>query len=89
MTSCEDKLSADFTRVPVIDVHKDNLSVHLPGLLRAIEESSFVAIDCVRLYIETRYIKKNILSRFNRIFVHSFHLRKIITHIYYLMFRLN
>jgi len=46
MTSCEDKLSADFTRVPVIDVHKDNLSVHLPGLLRAIEESSFVAIDC-------------------------------------------
>ena len=51
MTSYEDKLSADFTRVPVIDVHKDNLNVHLPGLLKAIEESSFVAIDCVRLWL--------------------------------------
>ena len=51
MASSEDKLSADFTRVPVIDVHKDNLNVHLPGLLKAIEESSFVAIDCVRLWL--------------------------------------
>jgi target of EGR1 protein 1 len=42
----KDLLSADFTKVPVIDVHKDNLSVHLPGLLKAIEEASFVAIDC-------------------------------------------
>ena len=49
MAASEDKPSADFTRVPVIDVHKDNLTVHLPGLLKAIEESSFVAIDCVRL----------------------------------------
>ncbi len=73
MTSCEEKLSADFTRVPVIDVHKDNLSVHLPGLLRAIEESSFVAIDCVRLYIETLH-KKNIFSIFESLsttFIHD------------------
>ena len=49
MLESKDCLSADFTRVPVIDVHKDNLAKHLPGLLKAIDDASFVAIDCVRL----------------------------------------
>ena len=47
--SNENVLSAEFTRVPVIDVHKANLATHLPGLFKAIEESTFVAIDCVSL----------------------------------------
>ena len=49
MLESKDCLSADFTRVPVIDVHKDNMAKHLPGLLKAIDDASFVAIDCVRI----------------------------------------
>jgi len=40
------ELSAEFTRVPVIDVHRGNLDLHLPSIIKDIQQSSFVAVDC-------------------------------------------
>jgi len=39
-------MCAEFTRVPVIDVHRGNLDLHLPALIKDIHQSSFVAVDC-------------------------------------------
>ena len=61
--------TAEFTRVPVVDVHKGNLATHLNQIKHDIAQSSFVAIDCVRkLYVniphlfQTQIIKKGQLK---------------------------
>eukprot|EP00092_Neocalanus_flemingeri_P021667 GFUD01023504.1.p1 GENE.GFUD01023504.1~~GFUD01023504.1.p1 ORF type:complete len:459 (-),score=150.33 GFUD01023504.1:116-1492(-) len=37
---------ADFNRVPVVNVHKENLAQHQPGLVQDIQACDFLAIDC-------------------------------------------
>jgi len=37
---------ADFIRVPVVNVHKDNLVEHQPVLLRDIQDCDFIGLDC-------------------------------------------
>ena len=41
--------SAEFVRVPVVDVHKGNLAAHLEEMKKAISSASFIALDCVGL----------------------------------------
>lgn len=38
-----------YVRVPVVDVHKDNIQQVWPGLLEAIRGASFIALDTVRM----------------------------------------
>jgi hypothetical protein len=39
--------SAHFVKVPVVDVHKDNFLQHSEAIKTAMNNASFVAIDCV------------------------------------------
>ena len=41
------KPAADFDRVPVIDIHKENFAKYKDEMYSAMEDCSFVAIDCV------------------------------------------
>ena len=43
------KPSAEFARVPVVDVNKGNLAAHLKEMKNAISSASFIALDCVGL----------------------------------------
>jgi len=38
--------TADFERVPVIDVHRDNFEKHKNGIYEAMDAASFIALDC-------------------------------------------
>jgi len=37
---------ADFTRVPVVNVHKENLAQHQPSVVQDIQACHFLAVDC-------------------------------------------
>jgi len=37
---------ADFSSVPVVEVDKFNMDKHMEGMTRAVEQASFVAVDC-------------------------------------------
>lgn len=46
MLKKEMDFKADFERVPVVDLNRNNLQFHLPQLLKGIKEASFIALDC-------------------------------------------
>ena len=43
--------TADFDRVPVMDLHKDNIHLYVQQIKNAITDASFVALDCVGSYL--------------------------------------
>ncbi len=42
------RMTSTFSRVPVLDVTKDNIVECMPSIQEAIREASFIAVDCVR-----------------------------------------
>lgn len=42
---------ADFEKVPIIDLHRDNFNDFLPSIIFALQDASFIALDCVSLTI--------------------------------------
>jgi hypothetical protein len=42
--------SANFVKVPVIDIHKDNFHQYNGLMTEAMESASFIAVDCVGLH---------------------------------------
>ena len=53
---------ARFSRVPVMTVNKDNFDELWPGMVKAVENSSFIAMDCVSLPIYTIHLQPGVSS---------------------------
>ena len=56
-----DEGTAEFDRVPVVDLHSDNLHDYAAQIKDAISSASFVAIDCVR-YLDHKFFSLTYLK---------------------------